>query len=121
MKKGQASMESMLILAVVLVAASTLYVTSSDYYMKPYTRTEARRGVKNSLTELNLKYGTQSHIQNSIVDNDKIIYELTVFGNPPPENSIIENIVENFAQNYLDSVQGLEYNVEIRVEKRVVS
>ena len=47
MDKGQASMESMLILAAVLVAASSLYVTSSDYYIKPYSRTEASRGVKN--------------------------------------------------------------------------
>ncbi len=121
MDRGQASMESMLILAAVLVAASTLYVTSSDYYMTPYSKTEARKGVKDSLTQLSLEYGTQSQIQNSFADNDKIIFELTVFGSPPPNDSEIENTVENFAQNYLDSARGSDYEIEVKVEKRVVN
>ncbi len=119
-KKGQASIEALLILSAVLLSVTYLQVRGQNMFKTTNEIDSAKKGVQTAITRLSIQNEIKINISDWNLENDNtLIYYLTVQGGPPPENQTITSNAENIAQTYLESI-GSKYNIDIKIGKRVI-
>ncbi len=114
-KKGQASIETMLILAAVLATAASLQIMGQNSFEGTNAIASARQGVETGITRISVEKEINMIISDWDLNGDDITFYLTVKGNPPPDNNYITNNVENVAR----SLVSTEYNINVEIGERV--
>jgi type II secretory pathway pseudopilin PulG len=101
MSRGQASVETLLILAVVLAIVAGLVPLGRRSNEVSVAMSAARTGAGKAIAELNMQYGCAIDIEHlSFAAGDITIY-LTVRGGPPPDNQTIRDNVRDEALRYI--------------------
>ncbi len=118
-KKGQASIEALLILSAVLITVAYLQVNGENTFATTNAIDSSRKGVQTAIARLSIQNETKIIISDWDLKNDNLIYYLTVQGTPPPENEVITSNAEEIAQTYLEGINP-EYNIVVKIGKRVI-
>jgi len=112
--RGQASIESLLILAAVLSTAAALVIMGQRSNEITNAEAAARLGAENAIAALNMENGCMIDLTWLGLRDDAITIQLAVRG--PGDLTAIESEVENSAERHLLQV-GYTYEVEVTAER----
>jgi predicted cation transporter len=98
--RGQAALESMIVLSVILAAVVAFLPTGQRSNEVSGAISAARVGATKALTELNIQYGSSIGITKLNFDDGNVVIYLTA-GMGEPTDAVISEKVRNEALNYI--------------------
>ncbi len=114
--RGQASIETLMIIAAVLTVLATLLARGVHSNEASNATAAARVGASEAIEALALEYGVDIGITECDRDGDNIVLYLSVQSPPPPDDSTVENAVGEAALSRVRQVGG-GYDVSVVVER----
>lgn len=115
--RGQASVETLLLLAAILVIAASLQFMGRSSNEGTVALSAARAGAENALNKLALENGVEMNISNWRFKGDNIFLQISVYGSPPPDNQKIKSAVEESAKTHIRRSVGSDYDVTVNIER----
>jgi len=112
--KGQASIETLLILVAVLSTVAALVIMGQRSNDITNAEAAARLGAENAIAALNMENGCMIDITWLGLRDDNITIQLAVMG--PGDLTAIESEIENSAERYILQA-GYTYEVEVTAER----